>query len=93
MAKDIFIPKLGQTMEEVTFLNWQVKDGDKVEKGQTILEVETDKAVFPVESSASGIVHLGPFQPGQVLPVLAVVAVVGTAGDVFKSGSSSSFIQ
>jgi pyruvate dehydrogenase E2 component (dihydrolipoamide acetyltransferase) len=89
MAKDIFIPKLGQTMEEVTFLNWQVKDGDKVEKGQTILEVETDKAVFPVESSASGIVHLGPFQPGQVLPVLAVVAVVGSAEDVFKSGTSS----
>ncbi len=87
MAKDVFIPKLGQTMEEVTFLNLQVKDGDKVEKGQTILEVETDKAVFPVESTASGIVHLGPFQPGQVIPVLQVVAIVGLAEDIFISST------
>lgn len=90
MGKEIFIPKLGQTMEEVTLLNWQVKDGEKVEKGQIVLEVETDKAVFPIESTAAGIVHLGPFQPGQVIPVLEVVAVVGTADDVFQKNSLSS---
>lgn len=84
MAKEIFIPKLGQTMEEVTLLAWHVKDGEKIEKGQTIAEVETDKAVFPIESSARGIVHPGPFQPNQVIPVLTVIAIVGTENDVFK---------
>ena len=88
MAKDIFIPKLGQTMEEVTLLTWQVKEGDKVEKGQAIAEVETDEAVFPIESNANGIVHLGPFQPNQVVPVLTVIAIVGTADDVFKAGAT-----
>jgi pyruvate dehydrogenase E2 component (dihydrolipoamide acetyltransferase) len=90
MAKDIFIPKLGQTMEEVTFLTWLVEDGDTVEKGQGILDVETDKAVFPVESNASGIVHLGPFQAGQVLPVLTVVAIVGTSEDKYNAAALSS---
>jgi pyruvate dehydrogenase E2 component (dihydrolipoamide acetyltransferase) len=85
MAKEIYIPKLGQTMEEVTFLNWLVKDGDTIEKGQAILDVETDKAVFPVESNAAGIVHLGPFQAGQVIPVLTVIAVVGTSDDKFNA--------
>jgi pyruvate dehydrogenase E2 component (dihydrolipoamide acetyltransferase) len=87
MAKDIYVPKLGQTMEEVTFMNWLVKDGDTIEKGQGILDVETDKAVFPVESTASGVIHLGPFQPGQVIPVLTVVAIVGTADDKFTGGT------
>jgi len=88
MAKELFIPKLGQTVEEVTLQDWQVKDGDKVEKGQTIIEVETDKAVFPVESTASGVVHLGPFKPGQVVPVLTVIAVIGSAEDVFQTSTS-----
>ncbi len=84
MAKEIFIPKLGQTMEEVTLVAWMVKEGDKVDKGQTVAEVETDKAVFPIESNASGIVHPGPFQPDQVIPVLTVIAIVGSADDTFK---------
>ena len=52
MAEELFIPKLGQTVEEVTLINWLVKDGDKVEQGQEVLEVETDKAVFNVEAVA-----------------------------------------
>ena len=55
MAEELFIPKLGQTVEEVTLLNWLVKDGDKVEQGQEVLEVETDKAVFNVEAVDSGL--------------------------------------
>lgn len=89
MAKEVFIPKLGQTMEEVTLLAWHVKDGEKIEKGQTIAEVETDKAVFPIESNAKGIVHLGSYQPNQVIPVLTVIAIVGTENDVFKTAEKT----
>jgi len=64
MAEELFIPKLGQTVEEVTLLNWLVKDGDKVEQGQEVLEVETDKAVFNVEAVESGYIHIGPFKAG-----------------------------
>jgi len=83
MAEELFIPKLGQTVEEVTLINWLVKEGDKVETGQGILEVETDKAVFTVESSADGVIHIGPFKAGDVIPNLTVVAVIGKAEDKF----------
>ena len=40
MAEELFIPKLGQTVEEVTLISWLVKEGDRVETGQGVLEVE-----------------------------------------------------
>ncbi len=85
MAEELFIPKLGQTVEEVTLLNWLVKDGDKVEQGQEVLEVETDKAVFNVEAVDSGYIHIGPYKAGQVVPVLEVVALIGEKDEVFKT--------
>ena len=85
MAEELFIPKLGQTVEEVTLLNWLVKDGDKVEQGQEVLEVETDKAVFNVEAVESGYIHIGPYKAGQVVPVLEVVALVGEKNEIFKA--------
>jgi len=91
MAEDFFIPKLGQTVEEVTLVKWLVEDGARVSQGQPIMEVETDKAVFPVEANARGMIHIGPYQEGQVLPVLTVVAVIGKPEDKFEvKGTSSS---
>lgn len=85
MAEELFIPKLGQTVEEVTLVNWLVKDGDKVEQGQEVLEVETDKAVFNVEAVDKGYIHIGPFKEGDVVPVLTVVAVIGKQDDKFEA--------
>jgi pyruvate dehydrogenase E2 component (dihydrolipoamide acetyltransferase) len=84
MAEELFIPKLGQTVEEVTIVNWLVKDGDQVEQGQEVLEVETDKAVFNVEAVDSGYVHIGPYKAGEVVPVLTVVAVIGEIDEKFE---------
>lgn len=83
MAEEFFIPKLGQTVEEVTLVRWLVEDGVKVSQGQEVMEVETDKAIFPVEANARGILHKGPFKDGQVLPVLTVVAIIGKPEDRF----------
>ncbi len=85
MAEELFIPKLGQTVEEVTLINWLVKDGEKVEQGQAVLEVETDKAVFEVEATDSGYIHMGPFKAGDVVPVLAVVGIIGEKDEVFSA--------
>ncbi|MGQ9500809.1 MAG: dihydrolipoamide acetyltransferase family protein [Anaerolineae bacterium] len=84
MAEELFIPKLGQTVEEVTILGWKVEDGQRVEHGEPVLEVETDKAVFPVEANASGYIHLGPYKAGDVVPVLTVVAIIGKKDDKFE---------
>ncbi len=84
MAKDVFIPKLGQTMEEGTLVRWLVDDGTKVDQGQEILEVETDKAVFAVEATGRGTLHIGPFKAGDVVPVLTVVAIIGKPEEKFE---------
>ncbi len=89
MAEEFFIPKLGQTVEEVTIVKWLVEDGAKVSQGQELMEVETDKAVFPVEANARGFLHKGPYKEGDVLPVLTVVAVIGTPEDKFTAGKTA----
>jgi len=81
--EEFFIPKLGQTVEEVTLVKWLVADGEKVAQGQELCEVETDKAIFPVESPAKGYIHIGPFNEGDVLPVLTVIALIGSQDDKF----------
>jgi pyruvate dehydrogenase E2 component (dihydrolipoamide acetyltransferase) len=83
MAEDLFIPKLGQTVEEVILVNWLVEDGAKVDFGDPVLEVETDKAVFNVEANAKGTLHIGPYQIGETLPVLTVVATIGKQDEAF----------
>ena len=99
MAEEIFIPKLGQTVEEVTLVKWLLKDGDSVKPGQEILEVETDKAVFAVEATARGVLHLGSFQEGQIIPVLTVVGWIVKPGENFQmhqegaSGAASIIVE
>jgi pyruvate dehydrogenase E2 component (dihydrolipoamide acetyltransferase) len=85
MAEELFIPKMGQTVEKVTIINWFVKDGDKVEQGQELLEVETDKAVFSVEATASGYIHIGPYKVGNSVPILTVVAIIGKQDEAFQA--------
>lgn len=96
MAKEVFIPKLGQTVEEVRLVRWLVEDGASVEEGQDILEVETDKAIFTVQANASGTLHIGPYKADDTVPVLTVVATIGKPDEKFavkgapeKAASSS----
>ncbi len=57
MAAYIAIPKLGMSMTEATVNVWKVQEGDRVEEGDIVLEIETDKTEWEVESTASGFVH------------------------------------
>ncbi|MFN2424771.1 MAG: biotin/lipoyl-containing protein, partial [Cryomorphaceae bacterium] len=54
MAEKIEMPKLSDTMEEGVIASWNVKEGDKVESGDVIAEVETDKATMEVEVFDAG---------------------------------------
>ena len=88
MATEVYIPKFGQTVEEVTLLQWLVEDGSPVKKGQELLEIETDKTTFFVEAEGSGTLHRGPFEPGKVVPVLDVVATIGAPDENSTRGRS-----
>ncbi len=70
------MPKLSDTMEEGTILQWLAGDGDAVEKGQPIVEIETDKANMTVEAPESGALHLLAAE-GDVLAVGEPIAEIG----------------
>ncbi|MEN6578642.1 MAG: dihydrolipoamide acetyltransferase family protein [Phycisphaerales bacterium] len=77
MAKEINLPKLGQTMEEGTIVNCLVKVGDEVKRGDVLFEIETDKATLEMESPANGFVKCILAQMNQTLPVGAPLMVIG----------------
>jgi pyruvate dehydrogenase E2 component (dihydrolipoamide acetyltransferase) len=77
MAKDIRLPQLGQTMEEGTVVNCLVKAGDKINKGDIIFEIETDKATLEMESPAEGFVKHILVNVNDTLPVGELLMVVG----------------
>ena len=77
MAKEINLPKMGQTMEEGTVVNCLVKVGDEVKKGQVIFEIETDKATLEMESPLNGFVKYLLVQNNQTLPVGTPMMVLG----------------
>ncbi|RCK72102.1 MAG: Dihydrolipoamide acetyltransferase component (E2) of acetoin dehydrogenase complex [Anaerolineae bacterium] len=90
MAEEVFIPKFGQTVEEVTIVEWLAADGMSVQTGDELLRVETDKAIFTVEATASGILHRGPYKEGDVIPILTVVALIGKEDEQFSSNEQNS---
>lgn len=73
------MPKLSDTMEEGTVLQWLKADGDAVSKGEQIVEIETDKANMMVEAPEAGILSIIAAE-GDSLPVGAPIAAIGEAG-------------
>jgi pyruvate dehydrogenase E2 component (dihydrolipoamide acetyltransferase) len=80
------MPKLSDTMEEGTILRWLAGDGDAVEKGQPIVEIETDKANMTVEAPESGALHLLAAE-GEVLAVGEPIAEIGGAAAAGGDGA------
>jgi pyruvate dehydrogenase E2 component (dihydrolipoamide acetyltransferase) len=81
MAETIIMPKLGFDMAEGTLIRWVKTEGDEINKGDVLAEIETDKATVEVESSASGMVLKHLVDEGAVVPVSTPIAVVGEAGE------------
>ena len=77
MAVDIIMPKLSDTMEEGKILHWLKKEGDFVNKGEVIAEVETDKADMDLEVFSSGILTKILYKEGDTVPVGTIIAVLG----------------
>ncbi len=82
MPEIIPMPKLGFDMAEGTLVRKVKKDGQAVQKGEVIAEIETDKATVEVESSASGVVKGWLVEEGQPVPVGANMAVIGAPDEV-----------
>ena len=81
MATEITMPKLSDTMTEGRLISWKKSVGEKVERGDIIAEVETDKANMELESFTSGVILETRVKAGDMAPVGTVIAIVGEVGE------------
>jgi len=87
----VSMPKWGLSMKEGTVSDWIVEEGEEIEKGQEIVEIETDKIANVLESPGSGILQKIVAHSGEVLPVAALIGVI-TDGAV-SDDEISAFIE
>ena len=81
MAQIINMPRLSDTMEEGVVAKWLKKVGDKIEEGDILAEIETDKATMEFESFYSGtLLHIG-IREGDGAPVDSLLAIIGEKGE------------
>ena len=81
MATIINMPRLSDTMEEGTVASWLKQVGDKIEEGDILAEIETDKATMEFESFHEGtLLHIG-VQAGETAPVDVLLAIIGDEGE------------
>ena len=76
MASRVVMPKLSDTMEEGKILRWIRKEGERVETGQALAEVETDKATVEMESYTGGVMRKIVAPEGATVPVGHLIAIV-----------------
>lgn len=84
MATLIKMPKMGSTMKEGTLTSWLVKEGDTVEEGDAIFEVETDKLSNEVESYEDGTILKILVDEGETVACQTPLAVIGEPGEDYS---------
>ncbi|HKL35474.1 MAG TPA: biotin/lipoyl-containing protein, partial [Salegentibacter sp.] len=93
MAEVINMPRLSDTMEEGVVAKWLKQKGDKIEEGDILAEIETDKATMEFESFYEGtLLHIG-IEEGETAPVDTLLAIIGEEGEdiseLLKGGGDS----
>jgi pyruvate dehydrogenase E2 component (dihydrolipoamide acetyltransferase) len=81
MATILVMPKLGLSMTEAKILEWLKNEGDAVERGDGIVNIETEKIVYTIEAPAAGFLLKILARVGDVLPIGATLAYIGAAGE------------
>ena len=89
MAKPILMPQVGQDLEEGKLIEWKVKVGDKVAKGDIVAVVESEKASFEVEAFEAGTVLDLLYGEGDTTKVLAPLLYVGESGTESPEGAKA----
>ncbi|TDS14012.1 dihydrolipoamide acetyltransferase family protein [Sphingobacterium paludis] len=85
MAEVVRMPKMSDTMTEGVIAKWHKKVGDKVNSGDLVAEVETDKATMDFESYQEGtLLYIGP-KEGEAVAIDAVIAVLGEEGEDYQA--------
>jgi pyruvate dehydrogenase E2 component (dihydrolipoamide acetyltransferase) len=81
MATPVIMPKFGMAQEEATIVRWYKQEGERVERGEPLLEVMTDKVNMDVEAPASGVLLRAKYAVDDVVPVTVVIGYIGEPGE------------
>jgi pyruvate dehydrogenase E2 component (dihydrolipoamide acetyltransferase) len=81
MSSQVTLPRLGQGMESGTIVRWLKSEGDRVEKGEPLYELDTEKVTQEVEADASGVLLRILAKEGEEIDVGKAVAVIGEEGE------------
>lgn len=85
MATIIKMPKMGATMKEGKLTNWLVKEGDQIEEGDALFEVETDKLTNEVEADTEGILRKILVPEGETVPCQTPLAIIADEDEDISS--------
>ncbi|MFC1716701.1 dihydrolipoamide acetyltransferase family protein [Candidatus Poribacteria bacterium] len=85
MAKPVLMPQIGENIEAGTIIEWKVKEGDRVNKGDVIVIVESEKAAFEVEAYESGVIQKILYSDGDEAAVLKPIAYYGQPGEMVEA--------
>ncbi|TAK63891.1 MAG: 2-oxo acid dehydrogenase subunit E2 [Dehalococcoidia bacterium] len=81
MISEVVMPQMGADMTEGTILNWRKHEGEPVERGEIIAEIETDKANVEIEAFEGGVFRKALASEGEVIPVGGIIAIIAGADD------------
>ena len=81
MAITVLMPRMGYDMQEAVLVQWLKAEGDHVNLGEDIAEIETDKAIVPMPSVGTGTLLRQMAAEGDVVPVGQILAVIGQLGE------------
>lgn len=93
MATELCMPKNGMDMEEGTIVKWLKNVGDKIEKDEPFMEIETDKITMETESPVSGVLLAKLYEDGAVVPVLTAVGYIGEPGEKVPESSAAAPVE
>src|SRR5487761_390495 len=85
---DVNMPKLSDTMEEGTIVEWKKKTGDEVKAGDVLAEVESDKATFDLEAESGGVLSI-LVEQGVPAKIGAPIATIGEASAPAAKGKAA----
>ncbi|HZO98708.1 MAG TPA: dihydrolipoamide acetyltransferase family protein [Terriglobia bacterium] len=77
----VIMPKTGAEMEEGRILAWKRKEGERVNKGEVLLEIETDKATMEVDAPESGVLLRRIYREGEAVPATRLIAILGAGNE------------
>ena len=84
---EIKMPQMGQSVEEASIVAWFKKEGERVEAGEPLFSIQTDKAEVECESPVSGVLRKILLDPDVIVPVMTVIAFVGEPDEPLPSGA------